>query len=49
MDQKRELILWIFESIYAPSTIIISGYIRVYVRVFPLLSKRDKQLSKSDK
>jgi len=34
MDQKRELILWIFESIYAPSTIIISDYVRVYMRVF---------------
>jgi len=34
MDQKRELILWIFESIYVPSTIIISGYVRVYMRVF---------------
>ena len=33
MDQKRELILWIFESIYAPSTILISGYISVYMRV----------------
>ena len=39
----------IFESIYALSTIIISGYMRVYMRVFFLLSKLDKQLSKSDK
>ena len=49
MDQKIELILWIFESIYALSTIIISGYMRGYMRVFFLLSKLDKQLSKSDK
>ena len=39
----------IFESIYALSTIIISGYMRVLMRVFFLLSKLDKQLSKSDK